>query len=97
MVESGMSGKSPSKKTRKATEPAEAADPWFFTVVDALAGTPGVSLLDDMSGSMRGLHLSGKSFGLSHHDRFMLKPNEERAAELIASGVGKPFDPSTGR
>jgi hypothetical protein len=49
------------------------------------------------SGAMRGLMLNGKSFGMSSHGRFMLKLTEDRATELIADGIGKPFSPSAGR
>jgi hypothetical protein len=46
---------------------------------------------------MRGLVLDGKSFGMSSHGRFILKLTEERAAQRISEGVGKPFSPSAGR
>ena len=46
---------------------------------------------------MRGMMLNGKSFGMSSHDRFILKLTAERAAALVAEGVGKPFSPAPGR
>ena len=47
--------------------------------------------------SMRGMMLNGKSFGMSSHGRFILKLTAERAAALVAEGVGKPFSPAPGR
>jgi hypothetical protein len=46
---------------------------------------------------MRGMMLNGKSFGMSSHGRFILKLTAERAAALVAEGVGKPFSPAPGR
>ena len=41
--------------------------------------------------------LDGKSFGMSHHGRFILKIDEARVAALVAEGTGKPFSPGRGR
>ena len=46
---------------------------------------------------MRGMMVNGKSFGMSSHGRFILKLTAERAAALVAEGVGKPFSPAPGR
>jgi hypothetical protein len=85
------------KPTRRRAAPLEEADPRFNPVAEALARTPGFSLMESKSGAMRGLLLNGKSFGMSSNGRFILKLTEERAAELISEGVGKPFTPSAGR
>jgi hypothetical protein len=77
--------------------PLDAADPRFIPVARALARTKGFSLMESKSGAMRGMMLNGKSFGMSHHGRFILKLTEERAAELIAARVGKAFSPGPGR
>jgi hypothetical protein len=34
---------------------------------------------------------------MSYHGRFILKLTAERAAALLAEGVGKPFSPAPGR
>jgi hypothetical protein len=63
-------------------------DPRFVPVARALARVPGFSLMESKSGAMRGMMLDGKSFGMSLQGRFMVKLTEERAATLIAEGVG---------
>jgi hypothetical protein len=89
------SKRTPKKKT--AAPPADGPDPRFEPVVRAFARTAGFSIMESKSGGSRGLMLNGKSFGMSQHGRFMLKLTEERAAALIAEGIGKPFSPSAGR
>jgi hypothetical protein len=89
-----MVRKTPAKKT---DDPGQEADPRFVPVASAFAQCPGFSLMESKSGAMRGLMLNGKSFGMSSHGRFVLKLNEERAAALIAEGLGKPFSPTPGR
>ena len=85
------------KSAKKIGKPLGEADPRFFPVAQAFAGTPGFSLMESESGAMRGLMLNRKSFGMSSDGRFMLKLTEDRAAALIAEGIGKPFSPSAGR
>jgi uncharacterized protein YdhG (YjbR/CyaY superfamily) len=85
------------KSAKQNSTPVDEADPRFIPVAQAFARTPGFSLMESKSGAMRGLMLSGKSFGMSSHGRFILKLTEERAAALIAEGIGKPFGPSPSR
>jgi len=85
-----------SQTKKRAVSPDE-ADPRFVPVVKAFARVPGFSVMESKSGAMRGLMLNGKSFGMSSHGRFILKLDEERAAELISQGVGKAFSPSAGK
>ena len=100
-----MAAKKKKSGAKKRTEPrsskpsglTDAADPRFVPVAKAFARKAGFSLMESKSGAMRGLMLNGKSFGMSSHGRLMLKLTEERAAELISQGVGKPFRPAAGR
>jgi hypothetical protein len=89
-----MPAKTPARKTAAT---AEGPNPRFSPVAKALSRTAGFSLMESKSGTMRGMMLNGTSFGMSSHGRFILKLTEERAATLIAGGVGKPFSPSAGR
>jgi len=75
----------------------EGPDPRFEPVAEAFAGVPGFSLMESKSQATRGLMLNGTSFGMSSHGRLILKLTEERARELVAQGVGKPFSPSPKR
>ncbi len=92
-----MPKKSAPKKSARVAAAGEEVDPRFVPVAAAFAKTPGVTLMESKSKGMRGLMLNGKSFGMSHHGRFMLKLTEERAEALIAEGVGDVFEPSAGR
>jgi hypothetical protein len=85
------------KSTKSPVAVHDEADPRFLPVARAFARTPGFSLMESKSGAMRGLMLNGKSFGMSSHGRLILKLTAERAAELVAEGVGKPFSASPGR
>ncbi len=76
---------------RKSPSKLDVADPRFEPVAKGLSRSPGFSLMENKSKSMRGLMRNGKSFGMSSHGRFILKLDEGRAAELIADGTGKPF------
>jgi hypothetical protein len=89
------SAKKPPAKELAAKKPArpvaDESDPRFAPVARALARIPGFSLMASKSGGLQGMMLAGKSFGMASHGRFILKLTEERAAELIAGGVAKPF------
>jgi len=88
----------PTKLSKRASTAAVTeADPRFVPVAKAFARTPGFSLMESKSGGLRGMMLNGKSFGMSSHGRLIVKLTEERAATLIADGVGEPFTPSAGR
>jgi hypothetical protein len=87
----------PKQAPKKSLSAGAEADPRFELVAAALARVPGFSLMESKSGALRGMMLHGKSFGMSSHGRFILKLNDERAAALIAQGVGKAFSPSPGR
>ena len=52
--------------------------------------------MESKSGATRGMMLNGKSFGMSSHGRFILKLTAERAAALVAEGVGQPYSPAPG-
>jgi hypothetical protein len=84
-----------SAKASAAT--GDEADPRFIPVAQAFARTPGFSLMESKSGATRGMMLNGKSFGMSSHGRFILKLTAERAAALVAEGVGRPFSAAPGR
>jgi hypothetical protein len=84
------------KRSTKSAPPDE-SDPRFVPVVEALRRVVGFSVMESKSGGTRGMMLDGKSFGMSSHGRFILKLPEERAAALIAEGIGKPFSASAGR
>ena len=83
--------------TSKSAASTEGPDPRFIPVAKALARTAGFSLMESKSGAMRGMMLHGKSFGMSTHGRFIVKLSEDRAAALVAEGLGKPFSPAAGR
>jgi hypothetical protein len=85
------------KRSAATARSGEGADPRFEPVVKALAKSPGFTLMESKSGAMRGLMRDGKSFGMSQHGRFIVKLEQERVADLIARGVGKPFSPGAGR
>ncbi len=85
------------KPSSKKAELPDAPDPRFNPVAKALSGSPGFSLMENKSGSMRGMMRDGKSFGMSQHGRFIVKLDEARAAELIAAGTGEPFRPAANR
>lgn len=84
------------KAKGKPSKVQDAADPRFVPVVAALQRASGFSLMESKSGAMRGLVLHGKSFGMSSHGRFILRLGEARVAELIAQGVGVPFEARPG-
>jgi hypothetical protein len=67
------------------------ADPRFEPVARVFARVPGFSLMESKSQGSRGLMLNGKSFGMSHHGRFVLKLDEKLAAFHVAAGTAKPF------
>lgn len=84
-------------KTKASTERPAAqnrgteADPRFEPVAKAFAKAPGFSLMESKSKGSRGLMLNGKSFGMSHHGRFVLKLDEKLAARHLAAGIAKQF------
>jgi len=85
------------KPLPKKTAAPDVADPRFEPVAKSLARSPGFSLMENKSKSMRGMMRDGKSFGMSSHGRFILKLDEARAAELVAAGTGQPFRPGANR
>jgi hypothetical protein len=85
----------PNKTTTKPA-PVDEADPRFVPVANALAKTPGVSLMESKSKGLRGMMLHGKSFGMSQRGRFILKLGEERVQALIEADVGKAFQMGAG-
>jgi hypothetical protein len=87
-----MAAKRQKKLTKKAP-PAlpDEADPRFEPVAKALARVAGFSLMESKSKAMRGMMFNGKSVGMSHHGRFILKLDDDRVAALVENGVGKPF------
>ena len=69
------------------------ADPTLAPVIDAFEKAK--------SGSRKfgsnGLKVDGKLFALFTHGTLVVKLPKDRVAELVASKVGKPFDPGHGR
>jgi hypothetical protein len=89
-----MPKKSPAQPSAHVDDESDAR---FLPVIEAFAKTDGFSLMESKSRAMRGLMLSGKSFGMSTHGRLVLKLNEQRAAELITAGRATQFYPSPGK
>jgi TfoX/Sxy family transcriptional regulator of competence genes len=69
------------------------SDPELAPVVDAFEKTqPGARRFGS-----NGLKANGKLFALFTQGTLVVKLPKDRAASLVASGVGKPFDPGHGR
>jgi TfoX/Sxy family transcriptional regulator of competence genes len=69
------------------------SDPELAPVVDAFERTqPGARRFGS-----NGLEANGKLFALFTQGTLVVKLPKDRAASLVASGVGKPFDPGQGR
>jgi len=69
------------------------SDPELAPVVDAFEKTqPGARRLGS-----NGLKVKGKLLALFTQGTLVVKLPKDRAASLVASGVGKPFDPGHGR
>jgi TfoX/Sxy family transcriptional regulator of competence genes len=67
------------------------SDPELAPVVDVFEKTkPGAR-----SFGSNGLKVNGKLFALFTQGTLVVKLPKDRAASLVASGVGKPFDPAT--
>lgn len=76
---------------------ASSAEAKFGKLVRELSGQPSVTYGGKGFGSSA-LKLSGKIFAmLTSKGEFVVKLSRERAAELVASGAGKYFDPGRGR
>ena len=103
--------RSAGKKTREskgASEPVRASgkdprvdkllralrlDPKLAPIVDAFETTkPGARKFGS-----NGLKVDGKLFALFTQETLVVKLPKDRIAALVASGVGKPFDPGHGR
>jgi hypothetical protein len=70
----------------------------FADLVDALAGTDGVTLGAGGRGFGAGaLQVEGRIFAMLSAGRLVLKLPRSRVASLVASGVGTPFDAGKGR
>jgi hypothetical protein len=72
----------------------------FAALVDALDGTPGVTLPGASGGRGFGagaLKVDGSIFAMEVQGALVLKLPEARVAELIGSGAGSPFDSGKGR
>jgi len=69
------------------------SDPDLAAVVDAFERTkPGAKKFGS-----NGLKVNGKLFALFTQGTLVVKLPKDRVAALVASGVGKPFDPGHGR
>lgn len=71
----------------------------FAALVDAFAARPGVTPPE--SGGRRfgasALRVDGAIFAMLRDGRLVVKLPAQRVAELIADGVGEPFDAGKGR
>jgi TfoX/Sxy family transcriptional regulator of competence genes len=67
----------------------------FEHVVEAFSGEPGVTS-GKMFGSL-GLKVAGRTFAMEVKGRLVVKLPRVRVEELVATGVGAPFDPGHGR
>jgi hypothetical protein len=78
------------------------ADAGFEGLVAALGDKPGVSRPDSPEASAprfgaSALRVHGRIFAMVSRDRLVLKLPPRRVAELLGSGVGKPYDAGKGR
>ena len=87
----------PRQPRPKAAQPAapNLPDAEFGSIVKHLTKRPGVTTAR-MFGA-EGLKVNGKVFAMVVKGRLVVKLRATRAAELLASGQGEPFDPGHGR
>jgi hypothetical protein len=84
----------------RSTTVEATAEAHYARIVKTMSAMPGVAV---GAGRKRGFGASalstrGKIFALlSSRGRFVVKLPRSRGAELVASGVGRPFDPGHGR
>jgi hypothetical protein len=83
------------KKKAAAKAPTE-LDPGFATVVKAFARDKRVGL-GKMFSSKSVLNVDGKIFAMFVKGSFVAKLPKDRVDEMVAAGVGRPFDPGHGR
>ena len=72
----------------------------FAALVEALGGTPGVTLPGEAGGRGFGagaLKVDGSIFAMEVQGALVLKLPETRVADLVGSGAGSPFDSGKGR
>ena len=70
----------------------------FEAIVDALAGTEGVTVGSNRPGFGSGaLKVYGRIFAMARRGGLVLKLPSRRVADLLASGDGTPFDAGKGR
>ncbi|HVA26497.1 MAG TPA: hypothetical protein VMW62_19170 [Chloroflexota bacterium] len=67
----------------------------FAELCEALADEPGVSVARIMRSE--GLNVNGKFFAFLRKDVLVLKLPAPRVQELVASGLGRQFEPRPGR
>lgn len=104
------SGIGPKKSSgSKGADPAvrgSAADPRVDELLRALRSDPEMGPIVEAfekarAGTKRfgsnGLKVDGKLFALFTQSTLVVKLPKDRVASLVASGVGKPFDPGHGR
>lgn len=70
----------------------------YKKVIRAFSADRRVTVGDGKGFGSGGLKVDGKLFALvSSRGEFVVKLPRQRVAELVAKGVGKPFDPGHGR
>ena len=82
------------RSAKASAAKTDGADPRFIQVAKALAEMPGVELTrDDRFNPLWGLIVNRAVLGLLIDGRFHLRLTADRAAALIAEGVGRPYSP----
>jgi hypothetical protein len=104
-----MKSKKPSpKKKAPASAPTAPEDPRVRRLLEALAEEPGLrASVRELESAQKakgrrsfgsnGLKTGGKLYALFTQGTLVVKLPNTRVAELVAAGVGTPFDPGHGR
>jgi hypothetical protein len=86
------------KTAKRKSQEAQGFDPRFVPVMDAFAGERSVTVGGRKGFGSRALKVNGKIFAMmASKGQFVVKLPKERVRELVATGIGKYFDPGHGR